>query len=464
MRYCLTSSKILSSVHPHAAPARRRRAFSLSELLVVIAAMAILISLVIGSLGRARELSRIAVCLSNLHQLAVAANAYAVRNHGALPSDDFTANGTWVHELAPYVHNMQAADICPDATLPAGGIGTASLAWGSINMGGPPYAAGYPWLANDIGSYGLNNYVSTSATSGALTSIGTATVGGTDTFSGNVMSANNIVGIGNSLVNGNVIAGGTVTAVGATGITGTVSQNVQGLSPPDVTEMFDQMLAYDNPWPAGSGNLDFSTHPVQIINGNFSPSGQTTITGSGTLMVTGNVDVTGQFPSNHVGGSVNMNIVCLGTVQFHGQTSINGSIYAAGGVKFSDGYYLHGSIVTNGTFTDRGNGTIVQGPTPPFDARSSMGITLPGQPLFADAIWVDASPQSMDPVPDNLNLGNSTLANNDELGIFCINRHLNQVNVVNTDGSAHTVPLAGLWQLQWSTNFRPSTVTIPQSW
>ena len=461
----LTESKGFNSAQNHQpGNGRRRYGFSMSELLVVMAVIAILVSLVIGSLGRARELSRIAVCLSNLHQMALAANEFASRNHGAMPSDNFTLNGTWVRELAPYYNNVATTTICPDAAIPSGGVGTAGLAWGAINMSGPPYSPGYPWLAGAIASYGLNNNVSPASNFGALASMGTATVGGSDTFTGNVLSASNITGIGSSSVQGNVIAGGTVTTDGNTGITGSVSQNVQGLSPPDVATIFAQLEAASQPWPASSGNLDFSTHPVQIVNGNFSPSGQMTVTGSGTLLVTGNVDVTGQFPSNHTGGSVNMNIVCLGSVQFHGQTSINGSIYAAGSVTFNDGYFLHGMIVTNSTFTDRGNGTIIQGPAPSFDPRLDQGILQPGQPLFADAIWVDATPQSGDMVPQNLNLGNDTLANTDEMGIFCVNRHLNQVNVVNTDGSAHTIPLAQLWQLNWSANFAPRTVMVQQSW
>lgn len=394
----------------------------------------------------------------------MAANEYAVRSHGAMPSDSFTVNGTWINELKPYYNNDPATLICPDAATPSGGVGAANLAWGSINMSGPPYSPGYPWLANAIASYGLNNNVSAASNFGALAATGTAAIGGTDSFMGNVVSANNITGIGKSSVQGSVLAGGTVTTDGDTGISGSVTQNVQGLSPPDVATIFAQIEAASQPWPVTSGNLDFSTHPVQIVNGNFSPSGQMTVTGSGTLLVTGNVDVTGQFPSNHVGGSVNMNIVCLGSVQFHGQTSINGSIYAAGSVSFNDGYYVHGTVVTDSTFTDRGNGTIIQGPTPSFDPRANQGKPQPGQPLFADAILADATPQWTDPVPQNLNLGDFTLANTDEMGIFCVNRHLNQVNVVNTDGSAHTVPLAQLWQLRWSADFVPQTVSVHQSW
>ena len=453
---------------------RHSRGFSLTELLIAVAIVGILISLVIGGLTRARELARTADCLSNLHQLALAANEYATHYRSAMPSDYFTPAGTWYQELKSFDTNMAGNVICPDAATPSGGVGTASLAWGSINMSGPPYSPGYPWLANTVASYGLNKNASPGGGAGAVSSLGSATLGGNDQFYGNVYSASNVSGVGGSSVQGNVISGGSVSFNGNSGVSGSIEQNVQGLEPPNVTEIYDQMVASDSPWPVssqgggqgGSGGaaLDFSIHPIQIINGDFSPKGQITIIGSGTLLVSGNVDISGQFPSNQAGGSVSMNIVALGNVDFHGQTAINGDIYAAGSVSFHGGYTLNGMVVTNGTFTDRGKGTIVQGNLPMFDPRAYQGALLPDEPLFADAIWVDAAPQSLDPVPTNLNIGNSTLSNNDEMGIFCVNLHLNQINVVYTDGSAHTVPLAQLWQLRWSPNFTPHTVTVPSSW
>ena len=447
---------------------RGRMGFTLSELLVVMAAIAILASLLMGSLSRARELARITSCLSNLHQLSLAATEYATHNRSALPSDYFTPAGTWYQELKPFDSNMAANAICPDAASPSNGVGTASLAWGSINMSGPPYSPGYPWLANTISSYGLNKNASPGGGFGALASMGSATLGGNDQFYGNVYSASSVSGVGSSAVRGNVISGGSVSMAGNSGVSGSVEQNVQGVEPPDVAEMFAEMQAQDDPAEVecedGGTALDFSSHPVQIINGDFSPKGQINITGAGTLLDTGNVDISGQFPSVGSGGSINMNIICLGNVSFNGQTSINGSIYAAGNVSFHGGYYVHGMVVTDGTFTDRGKGTIVQSTVPSFDPRANQGALPPNEPLFADAIWVDAAPQSLDPVPQNLNIGNSTLSNNDDMGIFCVNRHLNQINVVFTDGSAHTVPLNKLWQLNWSPNFVQHSVNVPSSW
>ena len=62
-----------------------RRAFTLLELLVVMAIIAVLVGLLTPALEKATERSRVAACGSNLHQLAVALAAYGTDFNNAIP-------------------------------------------------------------------------------------------------------------------------------------------------------------------------------------------------------------------------------------------------------------------------------------------------------------------------------------------------------------------------------------------
>jgi prepilin-type N-terminal cleavage/methylation domain-containing protein/prepilin-type processing-associated H-X9-DG protein len=75
-------------MHPRAAQSRptpNGSGFTLIELLVVIAIIAVLIGLLAPGLAGARKASLTTVCLSNLHQMTVAASAYAGDNADFYP-------------------------------------------------------------------------------------------------------------------------------------------------------------------------------------------------------------------------------------------------------------------------------------------------------------------------------------------------------------------------------------------
>ena len=64
---------------------RRRRGFTLVELLVVIGIIAVLISILLPSLSRAREAANRAACLSNIRELGTAFRLYGVTYKDAVP-------------------------------------------------------------------------------------------------------------------------------------------------------------------------------------------------------------------------------------------------------------------------------------------------------------------------------------------------------------------------------------------
>ena len=65
---------------------RKGRAFSIVELLVVVAILSVLLSILVPAVGRAKELARRAVCASNLKQIGSSVGSYAAQSREWLPT------------------------------------------------------------------------------------------------------------------------------------------------------------------------------------------------------------------------------------------------------------------------------------------------------------------------------------------------------------------------------------------
>lgn len=104
-----------------------RRGFTLAELLVVTAIIAMLLAMLLPALDKAKEQARRTVCLSNVGQLTFAWLAYAQEHGGRLINASTDEPNSWVNDcyacmsvqggtLWPYVKNSDLY-VCPDDLL-----------------------------------------------------------------------------------------------------------------------------------------------------------------------------------------------------------------------------------------------------------------------------------------------------------------------------------------------------------
>jgi prepilin-type N-terminal cleavage/methylation domain-containing protein/prepilin-type processing-associated H-X9-DG protein len=105
---------------------QRRSAFTLIELLIVIAIIGVLAALLLPALQSARAKARRTSCASNLRQLGMAFQGYVEDWGGIFPIDDDPVHGDptywlWMGRgfrpmIAPYVVDEMAVFWCPDDT------------------------------------------------------------------------------------------------------------------------------------------------------------------------------------------------------------------------------------------------------------------------------------------------------------------------------------------------------------
>lgn len=152
-----------------AAPSPRpksRPGFSLVELLVVVGILAVLVSILIPVVSRAKKQARNVQCLANLRSLETALIGFINTNKHSVdyaPVSTTIATAptnrtslTWEGALRPMYSN-DAVRVCPEASSPSDKpLGTATLAHGTQK---PILPTPTPDDTYSYGSYGINGYL-----------------------------------------------------------------------------------------------------------------------------------------------------------------------------------------------------------------------------------------------------------------------------------------------------------------
>lgn len=160
-------------------PVGRCVGFTLTELLVVIGLIAVLISLLLPVLGRARAAANATTCLSNLRQMSTAWTIYLTENRGRLPEyawyspfqPEVAYRSYWLGVLDAYKVRDDAL-LCPSAAeaiaygQPLKGAGNATYAWSGKFVGMGTVIKLTPKTFR-VSSYGYNKSLTASGGYGA---------------------------------------------------------------------------------------------------------------------------------------------------------------------------------------------------------------------------------------------------------------------------------------------------------
>jgi len=164
----------------------RKKGFTLMELLVVISIIALLMSILMPTLGKAKKQARSTVCMVNIKQWATIFASYAAENKDKFPYESFDAStgiaDYWMSVLENYYGNQGDFRCCPEATKNRWGqrpedifdplydatsdwpsrlpYGNAEATWG-------PNLTSMGYKYTDYGSYGINLWTSPIAWTGA---------------------------------------------------------------------------------------------------------------------------------------------------------------------------------------------------------------------------------------------------------------------------------------------------------
>ena len=141
---------------------RAARAFTLIELLTVIAIIGILAAIIIPTVGRVRDSARASQCVSNMRQVTLAMRLYSDDRKGVLPAA-FSATGGWAVALAPYLPTgtytgaRNPVFVCPTNDYESRGTGALPVAQTySLGPGSAGLNTTESWVNDSNGSIARN--------------------------------------------------------------------------------------------------------------------------------------------------------------------------------------------------------------------------------------------------------------------------------------------------------------------
>ena len=137
--------------------------FTLIELLIVIAIIAILASMLLPALNQARQTAYGAKCQSNLKQFGTAFALYTQGNDGFYPMaifPDYAVRNSWLGKLSEYFGNSGAIVECPATSVKIKAFAEA-FNNGNLNWRGPENDAAKAYTISYIGNgFLIESYVS----------------------------------------------------------------------------------------------------------------------------------------------------------------------------------------------------------------------------------------------------------------------------------------------------------------